>query len=187
MKGLKFLLLVVALSMVVVAKAQNTHNYFTSEIYPGVYAQITFGNNCILFSYPPNQAIRLNYSHSNNGWNYYSYDTFSVALSSNALVMSTVINGRAVKFTYVGPVPSNSYNPYNGGGGASTETSRRMKCHFCDGTGRVRISEHITQYSSPDYYVYKKCGECGEEYNSTTTSHYHMNCSKCFGKGYIER
>lgn len=184
MKVLKFLFLVIVLSLTVGVKAQNTHNYFTSEVYPGLYAQITFANNCIFFSYPPNQAVKLDYTHSNNGWNYYSWNNFVVMISSNALVMSTNVNGRTVKFTYVGPVVA---NPYNGGGGSYSESPRRMKCHFCDGTGRVRVSEHITQYSSPDYYVYKKCGECGEEYNSTTTSHYHMNCSKCFGKGYIER
>lgn len=186
MKGLKFLFLVVALNMIVVVKAQNTHNYFTSEVYPGLYAQITFGNNYILFSYPPNQAVRLNYAQSNNGWNYYSSGNFVVMMSSDALVMSTAVNGRVVKFTYVGPVNSNPYN-YNGGSSVSTETTRRMKCHFCNGTGRVRVNDHIPQYGFSSVYVYEKCGECGEEYNSTTTNHYHTNCSKCFGKGYIER
>lgn len=185
MKVLRFLFLVIVLSLAAGGKAQNTHNYFTSEVYPGLYAQITFANNCIFFSYPPNQAVKLNYTHSNNGWNYYSNNNFVVLVSSNALVMTTNVNGRTVKFTYVGPVVS---NPYNGGNNGYSESTRRMKCHFCDGTGRVKVDARIPNYSGlHDVYVYIKCGECGEEYNSTTTNHYHTNCSKCFGKGYIER
>ena len=187
MKTLKFLLMAVALFLSIGLKAQNTHNYFSSEVYPGLYAQITFGNNYILFSHPPKQALKLNYSHSNNGWNYYSYRDFVVMVSSNGAVVSTNMNGRTIKFTYVGPVGAVGANPYNGGSNNSSETLRRMKCHFCNGTGRVKVNDHIPQYSLNSVYVYKKCGECGEEFNRTTTNHYHINCSKCFGNGYIER
>lgn len=185
MKTTKFLLIVITLFLSIGIKAQNTHNYFTSEVYPGLYVQITFGNNYILFSHPPKQALKLNYSHSNNGWLYYSYRDFVVMVSSNGSVVSVNMNGRAIRFTYVEPV---SNSPYNGGSSSyPSDTSRKMKCHFCNGTGRVKVNDHIPQYGFSSVYVYKKCGECGEEFNSTTTNHYHTNCSKCFGNGYIER
>lgn len=186
MKQFKFIAILLIFAVIAIkANSQSTHNYFTSDIYPGLYAQITFGNNFILFNIPPNANTRLNYAYKKNNDLYYANRDFVVAISSNGAYMSTTLNGKAVRFSYVGPVnpQSNSYN----GSGQNENSTRRDKCYFCNGTGKVVKNDHIPQYGGNDYYVYKKCGECGLEYNSTITNHYHATCPKCFGKGFIER
>lgn len=191
MKTIKLLFLVVAsIFCALTAKAQESHNYFTTEVYPGLYSRIIFGNDHILFSYPPNQYVRLNYSGTKNGYTYYTYNGFTVAVTQNGSAISTISNGNVVRFNYVGP--TSAYTGTNAQGSSTRSrqnsvTGRQHKCHFCNGTGKVTKNDSRPQYSTNDYYVYKTCSECGEKYNDTFVHHYHISCSNCYGKGYIEQ
>lgn len=194
MKTLKSLFVVLFTSIVGACNifAQDSHNYFTSQVYPGVYARIIYGNNSILFTYPPNQYSRLNYVGHNNGINYYASGNLKVGVAKNGAFITTVVKGKTVVFNYIGPTSSytgagKGYSSPSYNNSTNNSSSRRYKCHFCDGTGKVTVNAHITQYSMPDYYVYKTCPICNFEYNATTTDHRHDTCSHCFGKGYIER
>lgn len=190
MKLLRFLLVIIAIVTITKVSAQSVHNYFSADVYPGIYAQVTFGQNYILLNLASNGNLRLNYSHKKNNIVYYSYNDFVVAMAANGSSFSTIVNGQVNRFTYVGQaVSSDEYsNSYNYGSGSNSDnSSRRTKCHFCNGTGKVTENKHIPQYSTNDYYEYKTCPECGYKYNSTLTNHYHSTCSHCYGRGYIER
>ena len=179
------MLVILIMVSTIKVRAQSVYNYFSREI--GAYAQVTFGQNCILFSIPPNGNIRLNFSEQKNNMLFYSYNDFIVAMSSDASYLSVISNGQVTRFTCVGPVSErgNFNRTTHGENDNSDIYSRKQKCYFCNGTGKVTKNDQIPQYSTNDYYVYKTCSECGWEYNSTITNHYHATSSNCSGKGYV--
>lgn len=166
--------------------AQTFHYYWNSQI---GYIEIGFGGKYIQFRYPNgyNPFITLNKIGVQDGLSYYGNNQFRVAINSNSSQACVITNQGSQWFNYVGP--SQIPNPYGGGGQSSynsnnTNTQSRTKCPWCNG-GRITKNDHVTQYGLNNYTVTKRCGECGYEYNSTYTNHYHLDCGHCGGTGYI--
>lgn len=186
MKMVKFLLIVlIGLVGVVDVNAQTVHTYFTREIYPGLYAQVIYGEGYILMRLGEDEYTRLNYSHEQDNVLFYSDGSSIVAIVADGSALSVASGNQVVGFSYVSPVVTPS--PYSVFPSYSPAETTQIKCYFCDGTGKTVKNDHIPQYGLSDYETYTTCSECGFRYCSTRTNHYHATCSNCFGKGYIER
>lgn len=160
------------------------HNYFSSAT--GDYIQVGFGNGYVMFRLPSagNPFVRLNYISTNNGFRYYGDKKFQLAVNGNSSQICAIMPQYKNWYNYCGPVP-NSVSPTQQNNIRRNETSTAIKCHFCNGTGRVAHNDHVPQYGTNDYTVSVKCSECGTTYMSTYTNHYHTNCGKCGGTGKI--
>lgn len=186
MKSLRYFLAMFACWISVgITDAQTVHTYFSKDVYPGLYAQVMFGYKHIMLRTQGNY-VRFEFLHEQNNILYYSDGNYVAAITTNGSAMSLANANQVVSFSYVAPVTNSS--PYSvPSQNRSSDTVPRNKCHFCNGTGKVVKNDHITQYGLSDYETYTTCPECGFRYCSTRTNHYHTTCSKCFGKGYIER
>lgn len=65
---------------------------------------------------------------------------------------------------------------------SSRNTTTRRKCSYCNNGRKVHESS-VPNYGQTPYK--KKCIECGAVYMSTT-SHAHISCGHCGGRGYVE-
>lgn len=168
-------------------KAQTFHNYFNTD---WGYVQIGFGGKVIQFRYPNGSPFTiLNIIGSQNGLTYYGNSNFQVAINGNSTQVCVINNQGSVWYNYVGPVPTP--NPYGGTAPSynsnNTISQSKYECPWCNGTGRITRNDHVTQYTTNSFIVTERCKECGHEYISTYTNHYHLDCSHCGGTGYITR
>lgn len=175
------LILVVGITL----RAQSIHNYFSPT--SGLYVQIGQTNNGLLFRIPNgrNSFVTLSFRGTQNGYNYYGSSTFQVAVQSDFSRLCILTNEVKEWYNYCGAVPVP--NPYTGTGtDSSTRSATKNKCPWCNGTGKITKNDHVPQYGTNSVNEYRRCNECGTEYNATYTNHYHLNCGHCGGRGYLE-
>lgn len=75
----------------------------------------------------------------------------------------------------------NSRGNYNTGS-STTQTTRKFKCAYCNGTGRIERNDNAPA-SFGQSKANKKCNECGKIYDPTVFNHYHVQCGHCGGTG----
>lgn len=141
------------------------------------------------------------------GWSdFIAYDMTGQTNIQNLANDSYIVRPDGSVYHFGDPVPitpinnSNSYivNPdgsvyhWDDGVGDNSSNSRsnrqnsssRVKCYTCNGTGRV--ADDVTKGKMSDYGVKKprmgQCSECGKTVNLDV--HYHKTCPTCNGKGY---
>lgn len=178
----------IVFGFVIGMRAQTFHNYYNAQV--NLYVQVGFGGQVIQYRCPVGQTtpfVTLNFIGNQNGLAYYgNNNNFQVAINSNSTQVCVINNQGATWFNYVGPVAIP--NPYVGVGTTPTYnngTQTKSRCSWCNGTGRITKNDHVTQYGSNDYTVTERCRECGYEYISTYTHHYHLDCGHCGGTGYF--
>lgn len=167
--------------------AQTFHNYFNPNY---GYVQIGFGGRVIQFRYPNGSPFTtLNIIGTQNSLTYYGDNSFQVAVNSNSSQVYVINSQGTVLYNYVGPVPTpNPYGSTPSSYKSNNVTSKsKSKCPWCNGTGRITRDDHVTQYGINNYIVTERCKECGREFISTYTNHYHLDCAHCGGTGYIMR
>lgn len=164
-------------------KAQAYHNYFNPQM---GYVQIGFLGQYIHFRYASEGIpfTTLNHLGNQQGLVYYGNSQMQVAVNSNSSKVCVMSAQGSAWYNYVGPVPVP--NPYGASSTYNNSNSQSgSKCPWCNGKGRITKNDHVTQYTSNDYTVTERCGECGYEFIRTYTNHYHLNCGHCGGTGYI--
>lgn len=168
----------------ITADAQTFHNYFNTQF---GYVQIGFFNSYILFRIPSGNHIPfspLNYIGTQDNLAYYANEQIKVVVNNRLSQVCVIDHQYEVWYNYVGSisaqVPNNQLTENN-----NTTQLNKQKCYFCNGTGRIAKNDRVPQYTSNDYVVKTRCEECGLEYYSTYTNHYHLTCGQCGGSGYM--
>lgn len=179
-----FIFFILSLALALNLQAQgNVHNYFSPTT--GGYVQIGFFKSYILYRIlsPEYRFTRLNFLGAQNGMNFYGTQSFQVAIPNGGAQVCVLSGNTQQWYNYC--LPATTPNPYGSSQRATPSTS--SQCPWCNGNGKIVKNDHITQYGLNSYYVYKKCPECGIEYNSTLVNHYHIQCGKCGGTGRLSR
>ncbi len=100
----------------------------------------------------------------------YGFDTFVYPMSRNG------------DPTPMGNNVNSSGSNNNIGNGSTTQPSRKFKCAYCNGTGRIERNDNAPA-SFGQTRANKKCNECGKIYDPTVFNHYHVQCGHCGGTG----
>ena len=185
----KLLLIVLLVNVFSTLNAQSYHYYWSPQT--NYYIQIGFFGKTIQYRLPDNSKptpfVTLNFMGNQNGMSYYGNNQFQVAINKNSSQVCVISKQGSIWYKYVAPV--SIPNPYGGSTQPSynnnnTGSQSKSRCAWCNGTGRITKNDHVTQYTSNDYTVTERCRECGYEYISTYTHHYHLDCGHCGGTGY---
>lgn len=65
-----------------------------------------------------------------------------------------------------------------------SNTSKKVKCRWCKGTGRITVDDNAPSNLGHTRISYR-CNECGKWINPNVFLHYHKQCIHCHGSGWL--
>lgn len=82
----------------------------------------------------------------------------------------------------------NNNNSYNSGSNSNSNVnapSKKFKCAYCNGIGRIEKNDNAPANFGTDR-PQTRCNECGKWYDPDVFTHYHLQCRYCGGTGYAK-